>query len=287
MEWIANMARCGALMFVLPGISALAQEAGYALDGGLLELNSGKVEGYGLEMPALEFADSTAVAKEFDLNVFRLSLSARSYKPHFVFDRNPYSYDYSGNAVVKGWDTGYVYAGASHTTFPGLMAVETGSFSVTQDFGKVTLSGSVTAEKYRTFRGLDTNYGVSGMLTYRVDERLSFNVFGQYYRKSLYYSPAMLPYIGTSKYGVFADMQFGERFGMDLGVSREYDAYSRRWQTVPIAAPYVKLNNGAKIGLDVGRLLGVMIDEWVNDGRYYNSGNPTIGPPIPPMPPVR
>ena len=125
------MVRCCALMFVLPGISALAQEAGYALDGGLLELNSGNMESYGLEMPALEFADSTAVAKEFDLNVFRLSLSARSYKPHFVFDRNPYSYDYSGNAVVKGWDTGYVYAGASHTTFPGLMAVEMGSFSVT------------------------------------------------------------------------------------------------------------------------------------------------------------
>ena len=38
MKWIANMARCGALMFVLPGISALAQEAGYALDGGLLVL---------------------------------------------------------------------------------------------------------------------------------------------------------------------------------------------------------------------------------------------------------
>lgn len=226
------------------------------------------------------------VTREYELNRLRLVMDAGE-SDGFLFDRNLYSYDYAAGAVVASWDAGLVAASASYATYPGLMSVESGVLSVTYDFGKVVLTGNVMAEKYRTFRGLDTNYGVGGMLTYRIGERFSLNVFGQYYKKSLYYSPAALPYIGTSKYGVYADMQFGERFGMDLGVSREYDAYSRRWQTVPIAAPYVKLNNGAKIGLDVGRLLGVMIDNWVNGSRYNDSRNPTMPPLLPPMPPVR
>ena len=238
-----------------------------------------------LKIPEVGVEDNAD--ERFIANSFKVGLWQKMRSPRFLFDRDPYAYDFSGIAELRAWDTGSVSAVAGHSTLPGMLAMETGALVVTQRFGNVTLSGSVMAEKYRTFRGLDTNYGISGMLSYQINERFSLNLFGQYYRNSLYYSPAMLPYIGTSKYGVFADMQFGERFGMDLGVSREYDAYSRRWQTVPIAAPYVKLNNGAKIGLDVGRLLGVMIDEWVNDGRYYNSGNPTIGPPIPPMPPVR
>lgn len=234
-----------------------------------------------LQVPSLSEATG-----EYELNRMRLVMDAGE-RDGFLFDRNIYSYDYAAGAVVASWNAGLVAASALHATYPGLMAVESGVLSVTHDFGKVVLTGNVMAEKYRTFRGLDTNYGVGGMLTYRIGERFSLNVFGQYYKKSLYYSPAALPYVGTSKYGVFADMQFGERFGMDLGVSREYDAYSRRWQTVPIAAPYVKLNNGAKIGLDVGRLLGVMIDNWVNGSRYNDSRNPTMPPLLPPMPPVR
>ena len=225
------------------------------------------------ESGVLPVPSLSEVTGEYELNRLRLVMDAGE-SDGFLFDRNLYSYDYAAGAVVVSWYAGLVAASASYATYPGLMSMESGVLSVTHDFGKVVLTGNVMAEKYRTFRGLDTNYGVGGMLTYRIGERFSLNVFGQYYKKSLYYSPAALPYVGTSKYGVFADMQFGERFGM-------------RWQTVPIAAPYVKLNNGAKIGLDVGRLLGVMIDNWVNGSRYNDSRNPTMPPLLPPMPPVR
>ena len=220
------------------------------------------------ESGVLPVPSLSEVTGEYELNRLRLVTDAGE-SDGFLFDRNLYSYDYAAGAVVVSWYAGLVAASASYATYPGLMSMESGVLSVTHDFGKVVLTGNVMAEKYRTFRGLDTNYGVGGMLTYRIGERFSLNVFGQYYKKSLYYSPAALPYVGTSKYGVFAD------------------AYSRRWQTVPIAAPYVKLNNGAKIGLDVGRLLGVMIDNWVNGSRYNDSRNPTMPPLLPPMPPVR
>lgn len=243
--------------------------------------------GYGFNAPALELPDGFSVSDEFVSNSFKVGLWRDLHTDDFLFDRDPFVFDFNGAATLKAWDGGFIAASASHVTLPGLLGMESGAFTFTQDFGKVRLTGGVSAEKYRTFRGLDTNYGISGMLSYQVDERFSLNVFGQYYKNSLYYSPATLPYVSTSKFGIYADMQFGEHFGMDVGVSREYDPYTRRWLTVPIAAPYVKLNNGVKLGFDFGRLVGELLDGWLNNGRYYNSGNPTIMPPIPPMPPVR
>ena len=78
-------------------------------------------------------------------------------------------------------------------------------------------------------------------------------------------------------------MDMSEHFGMELGVQRYYNPLRGGWETVPIAAPYFRFNNGAKFGFDVGGLLyeifrDTSFKKEMKKGHY---SNPTITPPGP------
>lgn len=236
----------------------------------------------------LKFGEPEIANSEFDANraKFNNALSRNS----FVFNRNPYAFDFDGGGAFASWDTGFATAYSSHNTLPNLISKESAEFVVTQNWGNFSITAGANAGHYQIFKKLMTNYGFSGLVTYRVSDRFSLNAYGEYYATTSpfpYMSPAMLPYIGTKRFGAYADMQFGEHFGMELGAGREYDLYSRSWQTVPVVSPYLKFNNGKQFKIELGRLVGEVLDGWLNGGNYYNNHNPTIGPPIAPMPPVR
>ena len=59
---------------------------------------------------------------------------------------------------------------------------------------------------------------------------------------------------------------------------------TRRMLAAPIVMPYVKIND-VKLGVDVGWLIrDLLIDAFAPD---YHRQNPTIAPPVAPMPPIR
>ena len=67
---------------------------------------------------------------------------------------------------------------------------------------------------------------------------------------------------------------------MEMGVQRYYNPLRGGWETVPIAAPYFKFNNGAKFGIDVGGLLYEIFRDasFHREMKKGNRPNPTIAP---------
>ena len=87
--------------------------------------------------------------------------------------------------------------------------------------------------------------------------------------------------MSTNVYGASMSFDMSERFGMEVGVQRYYDAMRGRWETVPIVIPYYRFEKFT-LGLDVGGLVYELLRDLVFDKRD-NSG-PTIMPPRTPIP---
>ena len=110
-------------------------------------------------------------------------------------------------------------------------------------------------------------------LLFPANDRLTFNVFGGYHSG---YVPSGQNY----HFGGTIGMEVSERFGMEMGVQRHYNPLRGGWETIPIAVPYFKFNNGAKFGLDVGGLLYEIFrdNSFKREIRNGNFSNPTIAP---------
>lgn len=202
----------------------------------------------------------------------------------YYFDRNPYAFDYRQNGLIHSWQTGTLTGFGSRTTLPGLMSTQSAGISALQQFGHLTLSGSITADRHQFFRGVHDRFGFHGAARWDFSEHVSLTVFGSYMTggNPLFYSPAVLPFVGSSSYGGYFTLK-GERFGISLGAERVYDARKREWETVPIVTPYVRIKK-FKLELPVGWLIQELLRDTFVDDRM---ANPTIAPPIPPLPPVR
>lgn len=165
--------------------------------------------------------------------------------------------------------------------FPGMGNIGTGSMMLFQDFGRVSLTGSVTGAKYHLDNRLYNSFGVSGQLSYRINDRLTFNAFGGYQQNGgLYHSMATMPYLMRSNYGATMGVQVNDRFSIEMGAQRYYDPYSHKWMTAPILIPQIDIN-GNKIGVDVGgilfQILHTLLSDYTND---YQAPGP-MGSPRP------
>ena len=214
-----------------------------------------------------------------------LDLSRPTYTSDFFIQKAPYTLDFNETATIATWNSGTLSGYGSRSTLPGLMSKENGGIGITQQFGAVILSGSISADKYGYYSGLHTTYGIHGLLSYRISDHLTLNVFGDYYTNSIYHSPATLPYIGANRFGGYLGVKINEHVGFDIGAQQQYDPYSRSYIVVPIVRPYVNINE-IPIGFDVGWLLKDLIGTTIY-GDNFMRGNPTMAPPIEPIPPIR
>ena len=75
-------------------------------------------------------------------------------------------------------------------------------------------------------------------------------------------------------------VDMSDRFGMEMGVQRYYDAMSGRWETVPVMIPYYHFDKFT-LGLDVGGIIYEILRNAVFDKIRGIGGpsGPTIGPP--------
>lgn len=121
----------------------------------------------------------------------------------FIFDRNPFAFDYSNSGMLYSWDSGFIAGFGARSTLPGLFSEQTAGVSASQQFGDFTLQGSVTANRYLLPRGIGNQFGIHGSASYRFSDHVSITLFGSYYNKNSFFSNAAQPYVGSSSYGGF------------------------------------------------------------------------------------
>ena len=189
---------------------------------------------------------------------------------------SPYFFD--KNAMFPRIPNLYGYV--SHESLPGLMGIESAALSYRLSAGNLTFTPSVYANKYGYFGGLSTNVGVGGELTYKIIDKCSLTVFGEYYTNALAANPSVMGYMASSRYGGYGTWHITNRWGLNLGAQRVYNSATGRWQTVPIVMPTFRISGNSTIGIDLGSVLYQVMEH----GNGSNFSNPTIAPPRPEIP---
>lgn len=232
----------------------------------------------------------TAADLKLDFNTQRLSDSIAIYQqdwrnhglpslPRFSYDTNPYSHDRSSSGVITRVSNGYLTGAGSHTTYPGLGNTTSASVALTMPMGdRLHVTAGVTGSKYHFDRNAWNDYGVFGHASFRLNERLSLNAFGQYYINQQYHSVAAMPFLGSSSYGGTLGWHASDHFSLDVGARRLYDPYTGRWRTLPVVQPTVNIL-GAPISFDAGPLIYQLLDGLFGSGKNRKDwGDPRYRP---------
>lgn len=218
------------------------------------------------------FADSLTIYQQ-DWNN-----KALSSLPRFHYDTNPYSRDWSSSGVISRVGGGYLTGAGSHTTFPGMGNTTSASVAFTMPIDRLTVTAGVTGSKYHFDRAAWNDYGVFGHASFRLNERLSLNAFGQYYINQQYHSVAATPFLGSSSYGGTLGWRASDHFSLDVGARRLYDPYTGRWRTLPVVQPTVNIL-GAPISFDAGPLIYQLLDGLFGSGKNRKDwGDPRYRP---------
>ena len=151
--------------------------------------------------------------------------SVRDY--NFVMD--PYSRNWSSAGVIANVGTGYLAGAGGYTAMPGLGNVGTASVSFTQPMGeRLVVTAGLSGNKYHFGNAAWNSYGVFGNASYRLNDRLTLNAFGQYYRNPMLGSVAAMPYMQDTRYGGTLGIKMSETVSLDVGAQRYYDPYLRQ-----------------------------------------------------------
>ena len=193
--------------------------------------------------------------------------------PQFRYDTSPYSRDWSSSGVITRVGNGYLTGAGSHTTYPGMGNMASASVAFTMPMGdRLTVTAGLTGSKYHFDRAAWNDYGVFGNASFRLNDRLSLNAFGQYYANQQFHSVAMMPFMGTSSYGGTLGWKASDKFSLDVGARRIYDPYTGQWRTLPIVQPTFNLL-GAPISIDAGPWIYKLLDGLLNSGKNSRDWN--------------
>ncbi len=181
--------------------------------------------------------------------------------------------DFSTGGVMQQFSHGKVFGSGAQTSVPGIGRFNNASLGYRHVFNdRWALQLRADAMKINMSRITGQAFSTSGRLTYRASDRIAFNVFGSYDIGNSYG-------MSTDRYGATMSLDMSDRFGMEVGVQRYYDAMRGRWETVPVAIPYYRFEK-FKLGLDVGGILYELLRNVVFDNRGGDfGGGPTIRPP--------
>lgn len=219
------------------------------------------------------FADSLTIYQQ-DWNN-----NALSSLPSFHYDTNPYSRDWSSSGVISRVGSGYLTGAGSHTTYPGLGNTASASVAFTMPMGeRFQVTAGLMGSKYHFDRNAWNDYGIFGNASFRLNDRLSLNAFGQYYINQQFHSVAAMPFLGSTSYGGTLGWKASDNFSLDVGARRIYDPYTGKWRTLPVVQPTFNLF-GAPISFDAGPLLYQVLDYIFGSGKNSrNWGDPRYRP---------
>lgn len=198
------------------------------------------------------------------------------------------SFDFSGLASPSlfSWRGGDLSAASYAISLPGMMGMESGRLNLTQRLGNLSLTLWGGADHYGYFRGMQTSWAFGGQLGYRINDRWSVTLFGEYHSPLHPLTPGMAGYMDVPRFGGYASYEINDRWGVSVGAQAQRSLVTNRWEAQPIVMPYYKINNDVKIGVDVGGILYNMARDWIEGSNGGPIGSPVIAPPRPGPPPV-
>lgn len=180
--------------------------------------------------------------------------------------------DYNTSGILRQFHRGTFFGSGGQTSLPGIGRFNEASLGYHQELNrKLSLQMSINAMQMNMTHFSGQSFSTSGALMYQASDKVAFKVFGSYDIGNSYG-------MSTNSYGASMTLDMSERFGMEVGVQRYYDAMRGRWETVPMVIPYYRFDK-FKLGLDVGGILYEILR-----GAFFehdNSGGPTIAPPRP------
>ena len=227
--------------------------------------------------PTFKSNPPTAADLKLDFNLNRLSDSLAIYQqylhmgqpdlPQFRFDTNPYSRDWSSGGVIARLGSGDLTGAGSHTTYLGMGNTTSASVAFTMPMGnRMQVTAGLTGSKYHYDRAAWNDYGVFGNASFRLNDRLSLNAFGQYYVNQQFHSVAAMPFLSSSSYGGTLGWKASDNFSLDVGARRIYDPYTGQWRTLPVVQPTINLF-GAPISIDAGPWIYQALDFIFGGGK--------------------
>lgn len=202
--------------------------------------------------------------------------------PHFSLKRSiylPYSTnpspifkgDYSTNGVIFQFTHGALIGSGSQTSMAGIGRFNNTSLTYRHIFNdQFELQLHANAMKINMSRITGQAFSASSALLYHPSDRVTFKVFGSYDIGNSYG-------MSSNNYGATMSIDMSDRFGMEMGVERYYNAMSGHWETVPIMIPYYRFKKFT-LGLDVGGIVYEILRDVAFD-KNRGIGGPTIAPP--------
>ena len=199
--------------------------------------------------------------------------------PRFHYDTSPYSRDWSSSGVITSVGGGYLIGSGSHTTYPGMGNTASASVALTMPMGdRFQVTAGLTGSKYHFDRDAWNDYGVFANASFRLNDRLSLNAFGQHYFSQRFHSVASMPFLGSSSYGGTLGWKASDHFSLDVGARRIYDPYTGTWRTLPVVQPTINLL-GAPISFDAGPLIYQVLNYMFGSGKKDRDwGDPRYRP---------
>ena len=238
--------------------------------------------------PVKKAPQSSPIEHELQLESVRRTLAMPSlFAPATdMTNMAPRTFATPGQVVVRPWDGAAIAASGNLSSLPGLMNIERGQLTFSQQFGNFTLQAYASATHYGYFSGMQTAWGFGGSLNYRFNNHLSITVFGSYSTAVHPFTPAMAGYMDAPNFGVYLTYDINDRWGIDVGAQATRSLVTNRWEAQPIVMPYYKIDGKHKIGVDVGGILYNVFKNASESSNGHYRVNPTIGPPVGGPPPV-
>ena len=181
---------------------------------------------------------------------------------------------FRGDYFVEGhlfrYRNGALTGFGEQSTIPGIGRINEATILWSQVWGNRLLLQTYVQATQLEMEFLHRHvWGVGGTLHYQLDNHWSLRAFGSYDTGNPYN-----PY--GRQWGGSLVWRASTRFGIEGGVRRRYNAWTHRWETEPIVAPYYQLDQ-LKLQIDLGPVLHQLFQELFFD--HSRRGGPTIAPP--------
>jgi len=204
----------------------------------------------------------------------RFSLKRDISLPYQINPSPLFRGDYRTDGVLYQFAHGSLFGSGSQTSMAGIGRFNNASLGYQHIFNEqFELQVRANAMKINMSHITGQAFSTSGAFLYHPSDRVTFKVFGSYDIGNSYG-------MSTHSYGATMSVDMSDRFGMEMGVQRYYDAMSGRWETVPVMIPYYHFNKFT-LGLDVGGIIYEILRDVVFDKNRGIGGStgPTIAPP--------
>jgi len=199
-----------------------------------------------------------------------ISLKKEIYLPYYTNPSPIFRGDYQTDGIIKQFRHGAFFGSGTQTSLPGIGRFNNASLGYQHVLNpKLALQLSVNAMKINMSHISGQAFSTSGALLYHPSDQVTLKFFGSYDIGNSYG-------MSTHRYGATMSVDMSDRFSMEVGAQRYYNAMRGRWETVPIVIPYYRFEK-FKLGLDVGGLIYEILREAVFDKQ--NSSGPNLAPP--------